>query len=515
MSSNESKGAFDSPESGNSLLQRRGILGWIIRHPKSAACGLIVLLLVGSCKLLDMQAERAFQSEIDAIRASGAPVTLDDLNAITCDVPDEENIAVLIDGPAEAIADYPLPEERLALIPAIGWGPRSPCGERMRHEHLDATKAYLADIAPQIAEVREALQHERGCRDLHLTSPVLMANLNEQVAFLSWARGVSKTILLEAYVAAMRDDRGTAYQRVLDMVAMDQAIRGDESVIAAAVRMAMRALAFAAAADVVNYCGLDDAQLARLQTEFEDFDWVAVMKRSMEVERVFALDTAQWIMAGNEIGGDWNPSPVIFGVAPFLQPMSNARGLRVFQLLVSAFDRPEPEILEAMRQANNEAAALPTYCILWKMLTPSLTRATTLSLRCVGSQRALVAALACERYRLANGDWPESLDVLVPRYLDAVPLDPFDGKPIRFKRLDVGIVAYSIGEDETDDGGDVERQMQPRDPKTKATDWGYMLLNPELRNREPAPAGEANDTHDPEQVIENDGAADAADAAGQ
>jgi len=38
-------------------------------------------------------------------------------------------------------------------------------------------------------------------------------------------------------------------------------------------------------------------------------------------------------------------------------------------------------------------------------------------------------------------------DALVPGQLSAVPADPFDGKPLRFKRLTKGYVIYSIGKD--------------------------------------------------------------------
>jgi len=34
-----------------------------------------------------------------------------------------------------------------------------------------------------------------------------------------------------------------------------------------------------------------------------------------------------------------------------------------------------------------------------------------------------------------------------------IPTDPFDGKPIRFKKLTKGYVVYSIGKDAKDNGG--------------------------------------------------------------
>jgi hypothetical protein len=62
--------------------------------------------------------------------------------------------------------------------------------------------------------------------------------------------------------------------------------------------------------------------------------------------------------------------------------------------------------------------------------------------------------LAIERYCLANQNrLPESLSALVPSMLDSVPPDPFDGKPLRYKKLIKGYMVYSIGLDRKDDAG--------------------------------------------------------------
>jgi hypothetical protein len=67
--------------------------------------------------------------------------------------------------------------------------------------------------------------------------------------------------------------------------------------------------------------------------------------------------------------------------------------------------------------------------------------------------RAARTALAIERYRTANGTLPDALDALVPRFMNAIPTDPFDGQPIRYKTRDKGYVVYSVGGDEKDNGG--------------------------------------------------------------
>lgn len=65
----------------------------------------------------------------------------------------------------------------------------------------------------------------------------------------------------------------------------------------------------------------------------------------------------------------------------------------------------------------------------------------------------LAAHLALRRFWLARNEYPETLDELVPRYLQAVPLDPFADRELIYKKLATGYLLYSIGHDRVDDGG--------------------------------------------------------------
>ncbi len=95
---------------------------------------------------------------------------------------------------------------------------------------------------------------------------------------------------------------------------------------------------------------------------------------------------------------------------------------------------------------------------------PALPRCTAIDLRIAAQLRTAQAGLAIERYRLAAGKLPDTLAELIPTYLDAVPKDPFDGKELRYKKLETGFVVYSIGEDGSDDGGKEKPQKRARPP---------------------------------------------------
>jgi hypothetical protein len=66
------------------------------------------------------------------------------------------------------------------------------------------------------------------------------------------------------------------------------------------------------------------------------------------------------------------------------------------------------------------------------------------------------AALAAWRTDRPTGasPYPERLDELVPRYLVAVPIDPFNDLPLRYEHRGAGYLLMSVGSNGVDDGGD-------------------------------------------------------------
>ena len=71
------------------------------------------------------------------------------------------------------------------------------------------------------------------------------------------------------------------------------------------------------------------------------------------------------------------------------------------------------------------------------------------------AKQTAITAIALERYQLKHKNYPPDLNSLAPEFLSAVPLDPVDGKPLRYKlNSDGTFLLYSIGENGVDDGGD-------------------------------------------------------------
>jgi hypothetical protein len=86
------------------------------------------------------------------------------------------------------------------------------------------------------------------------------------------------------------------------------------------------------------------------------------------------------------------------------------------------------------------------------------------------ADEALIAC-ALERYRLAHENYPNSLDALVPQYLDKLPTDIITGQPLKYRlKSDGQFVLYSVGWNQKDDGG-VPSPKKDGWPDAKLGDW--------------------------------------------
>jgi hypothetical protein len=105
---------------------------------------------------------------------------------------------------------------------------------------------------------------------------------------------------------------------------------------------------------------------------------------------------------------------------------------------------PLPERFKASQSAPSFVPPSNFYLIS-RLLLPALTKALTRDANRAASIEVAESALAVERFRRANSNAvPDNLEQLVPGYLSAIPLDPFDGQPLRFKKHAQGYVVYSF-----------------------------------------------------------------------
>lgn len=135
--------------------------------------------------------------------------------------------------------------------------------------------------------------------------------------------------------------------------------------------------------------------------------------------------------------------------------------LDAFERMLAAASAPWPDRIDAIVNTDPRGLTEPFF----RTGTPETLAAFVSSvLRPLLTNRAIRIAVAVERYRREHGEMlPETLQSLVPAYLPSVPIDPYTGQPMRFVKEEAGYVAYSVGSNRRDDGGDVEVRITPRE----------------------------------------------------
>jgi len=111
-------------------------------------------------------------------------------------------------------------------------------------------------------------------------------------------------------------------------------------------------------------------------------------------------------------------------------------------------------VRQAEAAVQSEKQYFQPYKILALMAYPALTKSAIRFAQVQTYADLAQVACALERYRLAHGGYPETLDALTPNYIDKLPHDVINGQPLHYRRTESGhFILYSIGWNEKDDGG--------------------------------------------------------------
>jgi len=114
--------------------------------------------------------------------------------------------------------------------------------------------------------------------------------------------------------------------------------------------------------------------------------------------------------------------------------------LNAFQEMLSGLPLTEAQLLRldhALAQAHDPAALARTWAgsrLIDESDEPfeGFQTIHVIDARSRAQLLAARSAVAIERYRMAHGAIPVSLDELVPAYLPEIPVDPFNGEPMRY-----------------------------------------------------------------------------------
>lgn len=221
-----------------------------------------------------------------------------------------------------------------------------------------------------------------------------------------------------------------------------------------------------------------DAQLAALDSELAKLDFLADYEQSMRSEAVFSTRMVDYLQRTRKIsdylamfngGGPGANQAIdyIFHVLPAGWFHQNKISFAKFYLqdCLPAADPQKREFLpQVARQAAtnlDQAMAHPNSSNLAMKILLSPVKDW------LGDQNSTVrkfayaqestdlarVAIALERFRLAHGKYPESLNALTSQFMPEIPHDLIGGQPLKYRLTNGAFILYSIGWNEKDDGG--------------------------------------------------------------
>jgi len=221
-----------------------------------------------------------------------------------------------------------------------------------------------------------------------------------------------------------------------------------------------------------------DEQLVTLDAELSKLDFLADYEFVMRGERAFAIASFENQRRSREIisrqeNGDLVTNKLTFMPSAYFNQNELAFAKMSQQWLLPLVDTNSRIVSPAALQRANDAVRVerehcyfPAYQAQALMVFPAISGLVRKVAAIQVSVDLARVACALARYRLAHGDYPETLGELSPQFIAKVPNDIIGGQPsqgsgpasqpLHYHRTDGGqFVLYSVGWNETDDGGQI------------------------------------------------------------
>ncbi|MGA2656434.1 MAG: hypothetical protein ABSH34_02840 [Verrucomicrobiota bacterium] len=351
--------------------------------------------------------------------------------------------------------------------------------------------AGLEDCGPVFEELRSASRRPHSRFKINYAGPMPAAILLPHLALL---KHLSQVLQLRASAELALGRTDEAFNDLMLMLDLSGACRDEPFLISHLVRIAQLQLALQPLAEGLAQDQWSEAQLRGLQDRLGRLDFCADARRVLHGERVFfGCGTIEYFrrsrfnpgqITGSELASiGWAQAILLLAPSGWfhLEELNLCRAFDDGPL--SSIDVPGRRIHPAgVVQADEEARPLETpytqsalllrHRFFSTLLVPGMAGVVR---RTANAQTAAdLAAVACalERWRLAQGRFPETLDSLVPGFMAQLPHDIINGRPLKYHRTKEGrFVLYSVGWNETDEGGTVGLTKDGGQADAGTGDW--------------------------------------------
>jgi len=435
----------------------------------------LLLALVIAIAAFEGYAYLAMHRAASEARAAGAPLTFTEIEAARTTWPDDRNGALVLLGIKDQLVQLAKTEE-FANLPWLGCGASDlPLGERWTDARRAEIDQFLQAAAPELKQIDSLKNYEGGRMPFDPNADILLADYD--IAFI---RTAIKLKALQTVDRAMAGETDSVVDDLTILIRVGNVLAEEPTLIGSLVNVACNALTVHALQHTCALATLTPEQLKTIDGLLSGIEKSDRLYWGMLGERALNRTARKAIMAQDRRNAIF---PYVPGIHAWLM-QDEATALGMLNRMVEATKAKPDGGLAAAHKIDQELQQLSR--ILHPITTttlPSLGRAFEINLNLTAQVRAARAAMAAERFRIDRQQFPSALAELVPDYTDAIPLDPFDGKAMRYRLTPERLVIYSIGDDMKDDGGDVAPKVNKNE---RAKDWGFVLLPPELRGRAPA-----------------------------
>ncbi len=440
------------------------------------------VLVLGAYLIGTEVGSAALERQLADLREDGAALSLEELHDRQPVVPDAQNSVRVIVTFAPELQGLDRRDSRYKHLPFLARQSLPMWNEPWEAETVEAISAYVSTHGALIARIDEVHDLPTGRFDTNLSVYTSLdpAAGKADPRLFGEVRTAAKIEALAALHDSFQGRADSAVRRVETQLNLADPPARDLSLLGALVSCAIEHMAVLTTERLLASDTLSVTSLNDLEAAFRRILHRPTLERGLRGERLIAIGMIKegMALAGKQAAPNRQQIPgILRALGGGWGEHQQAKVLEWYRPIIEAGD-DYAQTLRAAREMDTEYGNTSAYFAMAKITVPSLSRAIELWGRRTGLVRSAIAALAVERYRLERGAWPESLAVLVPEHLPKVPLDPFDGQPLRYRRTDTGIIIYSIGEDGYDNEGYVEVAGKPG---KQGPDIGFRLLDPELR----------------------------------
>jgi hypothetical protein len=305
----------------------------------------------------------------------------------------------------------------------------------------------------------------------------------------------SQHLSIAAICDLQRGDTASATLKIRAMLAIVKGMENERLIISQLVRIAIANIAVAATWELLQSPRVNDEQLALLQKEWMEAEYLQGGENAVVMERAMCeAATARMHQSSAEFRryasmfsqsspSGWFEQAANSAVLKTKESMwrfawSDADELRMLhgqQIILEAFRMAQTNhafgpilrdetnrlaVLGLRERKSDSESGFPGIddVDVSKMMSQSILSIQRFPYRIFRTEAArqiVIGAIGLKRYQLRHGRFPAQLNDLVPEFATAVPYDPVDGRTLRYKlNSDRTFTLYSIGEDEKDDGGD-------------------------------------------------------------